>query len=86
MCCKFSAGTSNPEQVLLGLDLEILQYMLDLEEQQRLAVDAEKSPQLLLTGAEREREAELEASNFFGVDIANCTHDQDATSPLLFSL
>ena len=64
----------------------ILEYMLDLEEQQRLAVKAKKSSQVLLIRAEREREAELEESNFLAVDIANCTHDQDATLPLLFSL
>ena len=61
---KFSEETSNPEQELLGLNLKILQYMLDLEEQQRLAVKVKKSSQILLTRAENEREAELEESNF----------------------
>ena len=64
MQCMFSEETSNPEQELLQLNLEILQYMLDLEEQQRLAVKAKKKSQILLTRAEREREAELEKSNF----------------------
>ena len=49
MQCKFSEETSNPEQELSGLNLEILEYMLDLEEQQRLAVKAKKSSQILLT-------------------------------------
>ena len=64
MQCKFSEETSNPEQELSELNLEILQYMLDLEELQRLAVKAKKSYQILLTRAESKRKAKLEENNF----------------------